>query len=296
MKKLYLIISILILCLNITAQQLPQLTQYVFNNYIINPAVAGIESNYIGRSTHRYQWEGITDAPRTYTLSICGPSKNKKFGYGGYIYTDNVGPTRRTGFQLSYTYHLLISSKLKLAFATGVGLQQFKIDGDKIILRDADDPALANSVRTNLLPDATFGTMLYDENLYFGISLHNLIQNKLNLYDFNKDSRLKIHPIILGGYKINLSEDFKIEPSFLVKYVSPVPVKVDLTLRAFIKNTIWIGGTYRTDDAFAALLGYEHKNGLSIAYSHDFTTSNIKNYSTGSHELMIGFKFGSATK
>jgi type IX secretion system PorP/SprF family membrane protein len=295
MKKIYLIIMLFVFYINVTAQQLPQITQYVLNNYIVNPAAAGMDGNYIARSTHRYQWEGITDAPRTYTLSVCGPSKNKKFGYGGYIYTDNVGPTRRTGFQFSYTYHLLLNSKLKLAFAAGLGLQQFKIDGDKIILRDAGDATLNNSVRTNLLPDATFGAMLYDGNFYFGLSLHNLINNKLSLYENNKNSNLEIQPTAIGGYKLKISDDFKLEPSFLVKYVSPAPIKIDLTLRAFIKNMIWIGGTYRTNDAIAALFGYEHKNGLSIGYSYDFTTSNIKNYSTGSHELMIGFKFGAVT-
>ena len=296
MKKIYILFLLFASYINVTAQQLPQLTQYVFNKYIINPAAAGMDENYVGRSTHRYQWEGITDAPRTYTLSVCGPSKNRKFGYGGYVYTDNVGPTRRTGFQLSYAYHMQLSTTLKLSFAAGIGLQQFKIDGDKIILRDADDLALNNSVRSNLLPDATFGTMLYDENLYFGISLQNLIPSKLNLYDNNAESKLSVHPTAIGGYKFNISDDFKLEPSFLVKYVSPVPLKVDLTLRALIKNMIWIGGTYRTDDAVAALFGYEHKNGLSLAYSYDFTTSNIKNYSTGSHELMLGFKFGAITK
>src|SRR5690606_4390647 len=55
------------------AQQLPQLTQYQFNDYVINPAVAGSRPLFEIRSGHRYQWVGIQDAPRTFTLSTATP-------------------------------------------------------------------------------------------------------------------------------------------------------------------------------------------------------------------------------
>ena len=90
------------------AQQLPHFSQYYLNDYLINPAVGGSRPYFEGKSAHRYQWEGITDAPRTYTLSVNGPTKNQKMGFGGYIFTDNVGPTRRTGFNASYAYHIKV--------------------------------------------------------------------------------------------------------------------------------------------------------------------------------------------
>ncbi len=64
------------------AQQLPQLTQYQFNDYVFNPAVAGTRSFFELRSGHRYQWVGIQDAPRTFTLSGTTPL-GRNMGVGG---------------------------------------------------------------------------------------------------------------------------------------------------------------------------------------------------------------------
>lgn len=55
------------------AQQKPHYTQYVLNQFIVNPAVTGIE-NYIDlKFSHRHQWVGIQDAPVTSYMSVHGP-------------------------------------------------------------------------------------------------------------------------------------------------------------------------------------------------------------------------------
>lgn len=49
------------------------------------------------------------------------------------------------------------------------------------------------------------------------------------------------------------------------------------------------------NDAFVALVGYQmaFKNGgaLKIGYSYDFTTSDLHEYSSGSHELALQYCF-----
>ena len=142
------------------AQQLPQLTQYQFNDYVFNPAVAGSRQFFELRSGHRYQWVGIQDAPRTFTLSGTTPI-GKNMGVGGYIFTDIVGPTRRTGVQFSYAYHLKLTEDLKLSLALSGGLLQFLIDGSKITLHDQGDPTMDDQLRGELKPDATFAFYLY---------------------------------------------------------------------------------------------------------------------------------------
>src|SRR5688572_25102725 len=138
-KRPLLLFAAIALACNAWAQQLPQLTQYQFNDYVFNPAVAGSRPFFELRSGHRYQWVGIQDAPRTFTLSAATPL-GEKMGVGGYIFTDHVGPTRRTGFQLSYAYHLRLTGDLKLSMALSAGLLQFLIDGSKITFHDPGDP------------------------------------------------------------------------------------------------------------------------------------------------------------
>ena len=81
------------------------------------------------------------------------------------------------------------------------------------------------------------------------------------------------------------------EPSLLVKFVSPAPTQIDIGARIFYKNKIWIGGTYRTRDAISAMVGVTFKDNLTFGYAYDITTTNLKNYSNGTHELMIGLRF-----
>lgn len=290
MKSIY--ITIFVLAVGVSfGQQLPQYSQYLFNDYAYNPAVGGRNTFIDVKSSHRYQWVGITDAPRTYTLSAHGPSRNGKHGFGGYMVTDHVGPTRRTGFQMSYAYHFRLTQNIKLSLALSAGFLQLKIDGHKIQMHDPGDNVIVDGVMTSLVPDAKFGFYLYGENWFFGAAAPQIIRSKLNFrtYGFS-NSVLDDHYYACAGYKFEFGS-FGIEPSVLVKYADPVPVQVDAMARIIYKNNFWIGGAYRTNDAISTMIGYTYKNNILLGFSYDFTTSNLKNYSSGVYEVMLGIKF-----
>ncbi len=78
----------------------------------------------------------------------------------------------------------------------------------------------------------------------------------------------------------------------LLKIGLPAPLKFDISLRTTYKKAVWIGFGYRSNDAFTGMLGFCFKDMLRIGYSYDFTTTDLKNYSSGTHELMLGFIFG----
>src|SRR6056297_159838 len=171
MKKLYIPFFFLLCASIANAQQLPQLSQYYMNEYVINPAVAGRDNVFDVRTSQRHQWVGITDAPRTYTLSVHGPMFSEKMGMGAYAFTDIVGPTRRTGFQASYAYHLSFSEESHLSMSASLGLLHYAMDGSKLDLRDEGDPSLANTYQSELLPDAKFAAYFYTSKLYVGLTV-----------------------------------------------------------------------------------------------------------------------------
>src|ERR1700739_1121682 len=147
------------------AQQLPQYTQYMMNDFVLNPAIAGRSDYWEAKSNNRYQWVGIPDAPRTYMLSMQGPFKNLKMGIGGTIFTDIVGPTRRTGFNMAYAYHLKLNSTYKLSFGVNAGVLQYSIDGSKITTHDPGDPIMSPNYQSALTPDIGTGAYLYSNKL-----------------------------------------------------------------------------------------------------------------------------------
>jgi type IX secretion system PorP/SprF family membrane protein len=212
---------------------------------------------------------------------------------GGYLFTDNVGPTRRTGFNLAYAYHLKINQKLNLSLGLSAGLLQFMIDGSKITLREEDDEIITNGVQSTLIPDAGFGLYLYHEKYYFGFSAPQLLNNKINFFEDgrNPEGTLPSHFFATAGYNLQLNDDFTLQPSVFVKYVKPAPVQFEGTLKVLYKNKLWLAGTYRDKDAITASLGYLINDSFTIAYGYDFTTTNLKNYSNGTHELLVGIRF-----
>jgi type IX secretion system PorP/SprF family membrane protein len=277
------------------AQQLPQYSNYMLNSFAMNPAIAGSNNYFEGISTNRYQWVGLTDAPRTYMLTAHGPLKAENMGLGGYLYTDIVGPTRRIGISGTYAYHLKLSEKVKMSLGLSAGIVQFAIDASKIALRDPADLVLTNSLQSVIAPDFGAGTYVYsvDKKWYVGLSVPQVLQSKINFVEVSTAtvSNMARHYYLLAGYKYKLNEQFALEPSTCVKYASPAPVQFDLGLRAIYKDKMWLGGVYRHLDAASVLVGYNLKENMTFAYSYDFTTSNIRNHSNGTHELLIGIKF-----
>ncbi|HAK11946.1 MAG TPA: hypothetical protein DCO78_08210, partial [Chitinophagaceae bacterium] len=65
---------------HLSAQQRPYYSQYILNNYIINPALAGIENYTDIKLSHRRQWTGIADAPVTTYLTVHAPLKKDDYG------------------------------------------------------------------------------------------------------------------------------------------------------------------------------------------------------------------------
>ena len=280
------------------AQQLPQYSQYLINDYVLNPAIGGSKGTFEAKSNHRYQWLGITDAPRTYILSVNGPLKSGKMGVGGYLFTDRTGPTSSFGAYFSYANHLNLSENIKLSMGLFGGLIQYSIDGSKITLNDKADP-LSGGLESVVIPDAGFGLYLYSANYFLGVSVPQLFQNRLKLFETDTTEvlgRLKSHLFVTGGYKFALGDAFEIEPSFLMKMVSPVPVQFDLSAKVIYQKKFWLGLSYRTYDAMSVLLGYSYLEQLFFGYSYDFTTSEIKNYSSGTHEIMLGIRFSKHQK
>ncbi len=290
-KKLFIVMLCIVVFKNTKAQQLPQYSQYMLNDLAINPATSGKDEFADIRSNNRYQWIGITDAPRTYMLTISAPFKNRHHGWGTHVYTDVVGPTRRVGIKMSYAYHIKLAKKTRMSLGLSAGLQQWGIDGSKITLHDAGDDYLLTQYQTKLLPDFGAGIYVHNDKWYLGLSLPQLYQSPIKLYSDNNTADLVTHFLLNGAYKINVGEKFKVEPSFMLKYANPTPVMIDGGLRVIFKDQIWLGTTYRHNDAVSALVGFMYKNYLSIGYSYDFTTSNLKKYSTGTHELMLGIRF-----
>jgi type IX secretion system PorP/SprF family membrane protein len=287
-----ILITIITGSIGLKAQQMPHYTQYMFNDFVINPAGAGVYDYFQIRTNHRFQWVGLVDPPMTNSIGFYGPSAKRDMGYGGYIYNDVTGPTSRAGITGSYAYNIAVTGDIRLSMGLSASIMQYRIDGTQLNPADVSDPTLLNMVSTSYLPDAGLGLYLYADQFYVGLSVAQLLNNNIKIFD-NKDgvNRLKTHINLIGAYRFWLNEDWLIEPSVMVKGTVPKELSFDLTARVEWRKMLWGAVSYRFQDAIGILVGYSFDESLFFGYSYDISVSSIRTYQTGSHEIMIGYRF-----
>ncbi|WP_316829811.1 type IX secretion system membrane protein PorP/SprF [Pedobacter aquatilis] len=321
MKK-YIILFALFLSFKGFGQQRPQYTQYIFNQYLLNPALSGIENYVDFKAGFRKQWSGITDAPQTSFVSAhwalgdnhlwsnaltsfpeqTGDPMDRNYtqnytsspahhGMGVTVVQDKAGPLSRIDANLTYAYHLQLSNTFNLSVGAAAGISSIKLDVNSLTFPDSQsDPALSNAIVSQVKPDLSVGIWLYGARVFAGISAQQVLSQKLNFtnsdnYNIGKEVP---HFFATAGYKFFLDDQIAAIPSVMVKYVQPSPVSFDLNMKIAFKDKIWIGGSYRKDDSFAAMAGFNIGKMVNLSYSYDFTTSDLNTVSNGSHEIVLG--------
>lgn len=310
------------------AQQRPYYTQYIMNNYIINPAVAGIENYWDVKASHRMQWVGVQDAPVTTYITMHGPLKKKDFGWetatsmrargenprgqaywqsyqaaephhgiGFTILNDKTGPLNRFAAFGTYSYHLGISPTTSLAAGISAGITNMSLDAAKLNFGTTTvDPAVAGSGLINQVrPDISAGLWLYSKDYFLGIAAQQIVPQNVafsNNTVYVEKGKLVPHLFISAGYRVQLSQDVSLLPSTLIRYVSPLPLGFDLNTKFMYQDLIWLGGSYRYQDGFAGMVGLNVNHNINIGYSYDIQTSRLNTVSKGTHEILIGFQLG----
>jgi len=255
-RNAFIILLICLLQLNrVNGQQTPIYTQYMFNPFIYNPALAGVDPYYQIRSNHRFQWMGLKDPPITNTLSFQGPHSSLPMGFGGFLYNDVTGPTSKTGLTGSYAYNISLSGSMRLSMGLSAGIIQYRVDGTQIQFKDQVDQAIMEGVQSSYVPDANFGIYLYADNYFAGFSTSQLVNTKLKLTnDQNGLNKLRSHFYLIGGYRYEINSNFKIEPSLMVKGTAPAQIQADVNARVVYQERGWLGVSFRSQDAVSFLL------------------------------------------
>lgn len=294
MRKGILLILIQLLVLQVFAQQTTQRTQFYLNRLSINPAVAGTQEKIPLLVHVRQQWIGIDEAPTTQTFSANGYT-GKNLGMGVVIFNDVAGPTRNTGISLSGAYHLQLTNNRTnntwLSFGLSGNLYQYFFDADKLQTDEPNDIAIDRLLAEGgrLTPDVSAGVYINNDNWFLGLSALNLLQSETDIFtgDLNPNSIRRIY-YLLAGYKHKLSQDFAVEPAALARYTSSGVFQGDFMLKGYYQKH-YLGVSYRTSDAMAAILGLNINNIFEIGYSYDLTVSDISDYNDGTHEFTLVF-------
>ncbi len=334
MIKTKLLILASVFLVNVAAaQQRSHYTQYILNNYILNPALSGIENYTDLKVSARDQWVGFDGAPRTFYLTIHGPLGKKDYktsatsftipgenprgnsywenytasephhGIGLTVLNDKTGNFNRFTTYATYAYHIGLNATTNLSagFSAGITIVGLNADG-KIDFGGGtpSDPALGNATGelNKLKPDIGAGLWLYSANYFIGLSAQQIVPQKLAFVDdatFKTKGRLIPHVFLTGGYRFMVNDDINVIPSIMVKYINGAfqdNYQAEGNIKAQYRDLFWLGASYRQFDGYAAMIGLNVANTFNIGYAYDFTKTDLRTYSRGTHELMIGFLLG----
>jgi len=286
------ILASILFILEVSSQQDPMYTQYMYNTLSVNPAYAGSRDALSITGLLREQWVGIDGAPSTQTLTIHSPVYSDNMGLGLSVINDEVGPVHQTMLFADYSYSIQATDNSTLSFGLKAGVNIFQADLLGLTPNEGGDPSIYN-VDNRLLPNVGVGVYYYSDQGYIGVSAPKLLEQMLKEYrdgvvTENKERR---HYFLIGGYVFDLSEEVKFKPSFLVKAVVGAPVSIDLSANFLIRDKLGLGLAHRLDDSFSGLLQYYITPQFRIGYSYDFTLTELQDYNSGSHELMLGYDF-----
>ena len=297
MKKIFTFLSLFAVALTGSAQQDYQFTHYMFDNLSFNPGYAGITNSICGTVMGRQQWAGFDGSPTTGLLNVHAPVKLLRGGLGLTYINDQLGFEKNNIVRLAYSYHLGGIGPGTLGIGVSGGIVQKSINATWITPdgTPAQNDAAINATGdasniSEMVSDFNFGAFYYAPNMYFGLSATHLGQADM----MNVNIKNVQHYWLTAGYTHTFNPKLKLRPGLLVKS-DAASTQIDLNANVLYKDMVWAGLTYRLGDAIAPMIGYQKKfqnnATLRIGYSYGITTSQIKNYSSGTHDFMINYCF-----
>ncbi len=295
-KKIKQIFILLLLLATFSgqAQQQPMYSQYMFNMMNINPAYAGSRGVPTVTSLYRNQWVGIPGAPQTASVGIDMPLHNNRIGLGVQLYDDRLGIERTSGLNMSYAFRIQTTDRGTLSLGIQAGVLNYRANYLDVRTFQPNDPTFNQNISA-VLPAAAAGIYYNSDKFYIGLSTPALLKTKVgfgNRADVTAVGKNDLHLYLASGFVMNLGQDLVLKPSVLVKAVSGAPVEFDLNTNLWIQNIFSIGASYRTGDAIIGMAELQLNRQLRLGYAYDKSFTNLGNYNTGTHEMMLRIELG----
>jgi type IX secretion system PorP/SprF family membrane protein len=316
-KPIRLKLLLFLLCAQqLSAQQDPMFTKYVFNSLIFNPAYAGSKGYISTTAIYRQQWAGFEGSPVTQSITAHSPLRNERANVGMSLFNDQAGAVGTTNLSLSYAYRVPLGGEWKLAAGLQAGVGNWRGNWRKLTLEDQNDIAFQNNLN-RWLPNFGAGLYLSSPLFYAGLGCPSILEYNLRKANtaeapiFSKNYR---HYYTTAGAAIPLAgESLVFRPSILLKSTAwfsqfrsdaqlqniGSPTEIDIDLSVFFLEKFWLGAALRSAlnlrnssyDSADLWFCWYLDNGLRLGAAYDFPLSNIRQSTAGSFELLVGYDF-----
>jgi type IX secretion system PorP/SprF family membrane protein len=279
----------------VQAQEEQIFNHYLINPAMINPAASAFDDTYRLQFNGRAAWSGFEDAPKTIGVRAAAPV-GQTFGIGAAVFSESAAQLNRFKAQLDFSFRFQFGREYlkrktwSLAFGFYTQLQRMNLDNSITtnVHYEAGDEVIMNMIQGDNEFDAAFGVFgSYLDNTYGGITINNLVANRLQNIAGSTTNNQLYYTMMLGHRFELLDLKVNLEPSVLIRQLRDAPAQVDLNLKAgFLQDQLITGLSYRSLGVIGLLLG-TRLSGLDLYYSYDLSFQQFQSYNTGSHEVTL---------
>ncbi|QCK16938.1 PorP/SprF family type IX secretion system membrane protein [Mangrovivirga cuniculi] len=291
-------ISFLVFLLNISFYSIAQngpFTQYLNNEFIINPAYAGSDDALSLTAVYRSQWSNIEGMPVSQTLSAHSLIKSQNSAMGIILNNDRIGIHKNFTALAAYSYRINFTGEKYLALGIQTGIKNIQSNYSSLLpyAQNPLDPKISSADFNLTRFEAGFGILYTSDRFNFSLSIPSYPVNgevKTDSLTYYLD---KTSVFLLSNYKITVSNNLNIYPGVLINYTKGLPVTYDANLQAEINEVLTFGVSYRHQSSINFLMQAVILPQLKIGYAFDYPTGKNSIFEKGSNELMINYIFNS---
>ena len=286
MKK-YLFYILIILGQSLFSQE----SSLIFNKFnlsIFNPAYVGVDGSAININS-RAQWLGIEDGPLTNYLIVHLPEK-KNASLGFTIQNDRVFVENKSQVTVDYSYKLQLSNDSYLSLGLKAGGRFFNVDFNNIP-RIFSEPNQSISAPGNYFsPILGAGISYISKKGFLGVAVPGLLNSTgLNKnQDWELTSRDYTYVHLSGGFYLNLSDKFSVNPSLIYRSNPRQPDLFNSIIEMDYNDRFTLGSVYTNNSTMAFFFKLKSKKGFHIGYGYEFSSaSDMQAIKNSTHELML---------
>ena len=284
MKPTLLSVLMFIAFSNVFAQQDALISQYMFNQLAYNPSYAGINNNTNISINSRFQWANFEGSPTSTFFTGSTSILNGKVGLGTTLIFDQLGSTKNTQAQISYSYKIQSADKT-FSFGLQTGILNVRVDDKDLNLKVADDPFFLGTTESATKVNFGAGVSLMSDSYFFGVSVPRLMNSKFE--SGNVNLIYERHFYFSGAYIFQASPTVKIKPMVLLKGVKGAPLSVDINLSVLLLNKLWVGAFTRNLKASGGMVQFEFMEAYKIGYSYEFLGKSLTGNTLPTNEIML---------
>lgn len=267
------------------------LSQYIHNQYAINPAFGGSRNTFTVFGAYKMQWSGVEEAPSKQLFTLHSPLKNDHMALGVKLSNSTFSVLNYTNAMVSYTYRVNVSSKSHFALGIEGGVALNASNWSQVNSIDTSDPLFAENT-SSTSPAAGVGLAYYNNKYYISLSAPSLFyynQDEEAKGEFAPD---KINYLFSGGYLFRPFESIALQPSGLVIFNPSEELIWDAGLTTIYNDIVWGTLAYRSLGQVVIGFAVQPLPTLRIGYSFDYGIGDLASFGGGSHEISIQYDFG----